>query len=114
MQGGGGCCGVSANKYSCAHGAQINIGNLTSYLTYGLHVRLFNRKVGPIIEAFPAATWSLFTPAPELGGKISVHFATLVILVLRSAKVQYSRFHVKTHDSTRLKYILIATSCIGI
>ncbi len=27
-------CGVSANEYSCAHGAQINVGDLTPYLTY--------------------------------------------------------------------------------
>jgi hypothetical protein len=27
-------CGVSANEYSCAHGAQINFGDLTPYLTY--------------------------------------------------------------------------------
>jgi hypothetical protein len=27
--------GVSANEYSCAHGAQINFGDLTPYLTYG-------------------------------------------------------------------------------
>ncbi len=32
-EGGG---GVSANEYSCAHGAQINFGNLTPYLTYGV------------------------------------------------------------------------------
>ncbi len=32
---GGGGCGVSANKYSCAHGAQINFGDPTPYLTYG-------------------------------------------------------------------------------
>jgi hypothetical protein len=25
---------VSANEYSCAHGAQINFGDLTPYLTY--------------------------------------------------------------------------------
>jgi hypothetical protein len=32
----GGCgCGASANEYSCAHGAQINFGDLTPYLTYG-------------------------------------------------------------------------------
>jgi hypothetical protein len=30
--GGGG--GVSANEYSCAHGTQINFGDLTSYLYY--------------------------------------------------------------------------------
>jgi hypothetical protein len=29
-------CGVSANEYSCAHGAQINFRDLTPYLTYGL------------------------------------------------------------------------------
>ncbi len=32
---GGGGCGVSANEYRCAHGAQINFGDLTPYLTYG-------------------------------------------------------------------------------
>jgi hypothetical protein len=29
-------CGVSANEYSCTHGAQINFGDLTPYLTYAL------------------------------------------------------------------------------
>ncbi len=32
--GGGGSCVVSANKYSYPHGAQINFGDLTPYLTY--------------------------------------------------------------------------------
>ncbi len=32
---GGGGCEVSANEYSCAHGTQINFGDLTTYLTYG-------------------------------------------------------------------------------
>jgi hypothetical protein len=32
--GGGGSLRVSANEYSCAHGAQINFGDLTPYLTY--------------------------------------------------------------------------------
>jgi hypothetical protein len=27
--------GVSANEYSCAHGAQINFEDLTPYLTFG-------------------------------------------------------------------------------
>jgi hypothetical protein len=31
---GGGRGGVSANGYSCAHGDQINFGDLTQYLTY--------------------------------------------------------------------------------
>jgi hypothetical protein len=29
---GGGGCGASANEYSCAHGAQINFGDLTPNL----------------------------------------------------------------------------------
>jgi hypothetical protein len=29
-----GVAGVSANEYSCAHEAQINLGDLTPYLTY--------------------------------------------------------------------------------
>jgi hypothetical protein len=28
-------CGVLANKCSCSHGAQINFGDLTPYLTWG-------------------------------------------------------------------------------
>ncbi len=32
--GGEGDCGFSANDYSCAHGAQINFGDLTPYSTY--------------------------------------------------------------------------------
>jgi hypothetical protein len=35
---GGGGCGVSANGYNCAHGAQINVGDLTPYLTYALYI----------------------------------------------------------------------------
>ncbi len=30
-------CGVSANEYSCAHGVQINFGDLTLYLTYAFN-----------------------------------------------------------------------------
>ncbi len=33
--GGEGDWGVSAIEYSCAHGGQINFGDLTPYLTYG-------------------------------------------------------------------------------
>ncbi len=35
--GGGAVGGVSANEYSCAHGAQINVGDLSPYLTDGLN-----------------------------------------------------------------------------
>jgi hypothetical protein len=31
--GGGGCMGVTAYKYSFAHGAQVNFGDVTQYLT---------------------------------------------------------------------------------
>jgi hypothetical protein len=32
----GGSCGVSTNEYSCAHGSQINFGDLTPYLSVPL------------------------------------------------------------------------------
>jgi hypothetical protein len=34
----GGGCDASANEYSCAHGVPINIGDLTPYLTYEVHI----------------------------------------------------------------------------
>ncbi len=34
LGGGGEICGVSANEYSCAYGAQINFVDLTSYINY--------------------------------------------------------------------------------
>ncbi len=37
-------CGVSANEYSCAHGAQINFGDLTSYLTYDCKITEAKRE----------------------------------------------------------------------
>jgi hypothetical protein len=36
---GWGVAGFSAIEYSCAHGAQINNGDLTPYLTYGFDFR---------------------------------------------------------------------------
>ncbi len=36
---GGRGCGVSANEYRCAHGAQINFGDITPYLTNDLPPR---------------------------------------------------------------------------
>jgi hypothetical protein len=47
-EGGGGSVGVSANEYSCAHGAQINFGDLTPYLTYDandLTTSMFSNRV---------------------------------------------------------------------
>jgi hypothetical protein len=43
---GEGDCGVSANEYSCAHGAQINFGYPTPYLPYGT-----NRMLLPLFRA---------------------------------------------------------------
>jgi hypothetical protein len=40
--GGGGGCGFSANEYISAHGAQINFGDLTPYLTHGCDHSLFS------------------------------------------------------------------------
>jgi hypothetical protein len=34
----GGDCGVAANEYSFAQGAQINCGDLIAYLNYEMHV----------------------------------------------------------------------------
>jgi hypothetical protein len=43
--GGRGSCGVSANEYSCTHGAQINLGDLTpyTYVCEGL-IKIMNSK----------------------------------------------------------------------
>jgi hypothetical protein len=40
--GGEGGCGVSANAYSCEHGARINFGDLTPYLTYAADEKRYN------------------------------------------------------------------------
>jgi hypothetical protein len=47
--GGGGGCGISVNEYSSAHGAQINFGDITPYLTYdsnpaSSYTVVFNRR----------------------------------------------------------------------
>ncbi len=39
---GGEVAGVSANEYSCAHGAQLNFGDLTPYLTYAVDISFKN------------------------------------------------------------------------
>jgi hypothetical protein len=41
----GGGCGVSANEYSCTHGAQINFRDLTPYLTFGYNVLLVHAYI---------------------------------------------------------------------
>ncbi len=41
---GGGGCGVSANESGCAHGAQINFGDITPYLLLNLWFRRNKNK----------------------------------------------------------------------
>jgi hypothetical protein len=43
MRGVGGMRGLrlSANEFSCAHGAQTNFGDLTPFLTYDLEERFY-------------------------------------------------------------------------
>jgi hypothetical protein len=45
---GGRSCGVSANENSCAHGAQINFGDLTPYLTYRIFPLIYIAEEGGI------------------------------------------------------------------
>jgi hypothetical protein len=37
-------CGVTANEYSCAHGAQINFGDLTSFNPWEKSEKISNRN----------------------------------------------------------------------
>ncbi len=50
MRGGGGGCGASANEYSCAHGAPINFGDLTPYITYGISCHLVTLQLADNIS----------------------------------------------------------------
>jgi len=59
----GGGCGVSANKYSCAHGAQINFGDLSPYLTYGELYHTCADRIARKIESSPKS----FTPVLHKG-----------------------------------------------
>jgi hypothetical protein len=43
--GGVAACGVSANEYSCAHGAQIKFGDLTPYLSYDTEYSYMEERV---------------------------------------------------------------------
>jgi hypothetical protein len=39
------CVGGLSLEYRCAHGAQINIGDLTPYLTYGFYTWMYVRAL---------------------------------------------------------------------
>ncbi len=69
VEGGGEVCRVSVNEYSCAHGAQINFGDLTPFLTYGFYGE---SMFGPDHSARelrrPYAGERHLPPAPEARG----------------------------------------------
>jgi hypothetical protein len=59
MRGEGGSCWASADEYSCAHGAQINFGDLTPYLTHGLERLTANAKVATVLGSILASSDSV-------------------------------------------------------
>jgi hypothetical protein len=67
--GGGAGCGVSANKYSCAHGAQINFEDLPPYLIHitvegiaaTVHIHLVLRSASQSELEFLKNLWGLGT-----------------------------------------------------
>jgi hypothetical protein len=69
----GGGCGVSANEYSCAHGAQINFVDLTPYLTY--------------VPDNAIATCGHGTPPPAHPEPASKLFGQTAILLIRKPRV---------------------------
>jgi hypothetical protein len=40
---------VSANKYICSHGAQINFGDLTPYLTYDFQGEVISEAILSVV-----------------------------------------------------------------
>ncbi len=95
-------CGASANEYSCAHGAQINIGDLTPYLTYRCnapakywcfdhtgHLGGFGFPVNPFLSAFQLSDRSGNSGRPSHSGCPVVQVIpgqpniTVLLMVLR-------------------------------
>jgi hypothetical protein len=65
--------GFSANEYSCAHGAQINFGDLTPYLTYALYVPLMvNRRLSSKTVANKCTFHNLLMSDTNAGNDISL------------------------------------------
>jgi hypothetical protein len=70
--GGEGACEVSANEDKCAHGAHIDFGDLTPYLTNGPPRSMQERKTKDLPDAEGIKTkldeilWKIFlSPAPH-------------------------------------------------
>ncbi len=59
---GWGAGGVSAKEYSGAHGAQINFGNLTLFLSYGFKTDLRKCPSSVLITPFSSQIVFRYTP----------------------------------------------------
>ncbi len=53
---GWGGCWVLASEYSCAHGAQIDIGDLTPYLTFGGNTEAESKEKHGVWDPMPELT----------------------------------------------------------
>ncbi len=80
---GGGGCGVSANEYSYANGTQINFGDLTPYLTYGVHSVIWAQMaLASLVAISGPKKVSIFRPTPFNSPRIV--FALIKIITSRA------------------------------
>jgi hypothetical protein len=77
LGGGGGGSGITANEYSCAHGAQINFGDLAPYLTSASYRHMFNGS--PFNDDINVGLLFLISPcllSPRLANGLAAHIAS--------------------------------------
>jgi hypothetical protein len=77
-------CGVSANEYSCAQGAQINCGDLTPYLTYGVNHQVVEKS------CFPSCSCLLRTVISKLMNPPTFNMANNDFLELQGCSVLFN------------------------
>jgi hypothetical protein len=110
---GGGDCGVSANEHSCAHGAQINFGDLAPYLTYAAH--LFHCLTGYIkirqgmtVHTGTHRTWDILSK----GRKVPESTGTLPTETLRNVTVFSCHLFLVNEDYRGLRmFFFYQSSC---
>jgi hypothetical protein len=85
---GGGGCGVSANEYSCAHGAQINFGELKIQPKADLFLKLEVELAGRIGDALE----SLLSPSPHL------HLSPPSVTQMAETRIFYIRQNISVID----------------
>ncbi len=79
--GGGGAGGrVSANEYRCVHGAQINFGDLTPYLTYAL-LQLKNTVLFQLQSLNPMTLFILSSYVKKKTAQDAIHYLLIAIIV---------------------------------